>query len=82
MYRLFPVSSLYDQNTFYRAFERDLRHARQEVIIECPFITRKRVDMFLPIFRKLSGRCVQIIISTRHPEDHEGDFIANRLMRR
>jgi len=74
MYRLFPVSSLYDQNTFYRAFERDLRHARQEVIIECPFITRKRVDMFLPIFRKLSGRCVQIIINTRHPEDHEGDY--------
>lgn len=74
MFRRFLQSSLYDQNTFYRAFERDLLRARQEVIIESPFITASRMDLLLPIFRKLSRHGVRIIINTRHPEDHEGDY--------
>ena len=75
MFRLcFPESSLFDQNTFYRAFERDLLRARQEVIIESPFITASRMDLLLPIFRKLSRRGVRIFVNTRHPEEHEGDY--------
>lgn len=74
MFRRFLVSSLYDQNTFYRAFERDLRHAKQEVIIESPFITEKRMELFLPIFHKLIRRGIRIVINTRHPEEHEGDY--------
>lgn len=74
MFRRFPRSSLYDQNTFYRAFEWDLRHARQEVIIESPFITASRMELLLPIFRKLSRRGVRIVVNTRHPEEHEGDY--------
>jgi hypothetical protein len=41
-------SSLFDNNTFYKAFERDLRHAEQSVIIESPFITRRRMEHLLP----------------------------------
>lgn len=74
MFRRFPESSLFDQDTFYRAFERDLRHARREVIIECPFITTKRMNLLLPIFHKLSRRGVRIFINTRHPEEHGGDY--------
>lgn len=74
MFRRFPQSSLYDQNTFYRAFERDLRHAKQEVIIESPFIAANRMTLLLPIFRKLGRQGVRIVINTRHPEDHEGDY--------
>lgn len=74
MFRLFPQSSLYDQNTFYRAFERDSWHAKQEVIIECPFITVSRMALLLPILRKLSRRGVHIVINTRNPEDHEDDY--------
>jgi hypothetical protein len=70
----FPESSLFDQTTFYWAFERDLRHARQEVIIESPFITVSRIELLLPIFRKLSRRGVQIVVNTRHPDEHEGDY--------
>ena len=74
MFRRFPESNLFDQDTFYRAFERDLRHARREVIIECPFITTKRMNLLLPIFHKLSRRGVRIFINTRHPEEHGGDY--------
>lgn len=74
MFRRFPQSGLYDQNTFYRAFEWDLLCARQEVIIESPFITASRMQLLLPILRKLSRRGVRIVINTRHPEDHEGDY--------
>lgn len=74
MFRRFPESSLYDQDTFYQAFGRDLRHARREVIIESPFITTNRMELLLPILRKLSRRGVRIVVNTRHPEDHEGDY--------
>lgn len=74
MFRRFPESSLFDQNTFYRAFELDLRHARYEVIIESPFIATKRMKLLLPIFQKLSRRGVRIVINTRHPKDHEGGY--------
>ena len=72
--RRFPESNLFDQNTFYRAFERDLRHARQEVIIESPFIAANRMELLLPTFRKLSNRGVRIVVNTRHPDEHEGDY--------
>lgn len=72
--RHFPESSLFDQDTFYRAFECDLLYARQEVIIESPFITSSRMGLLLPILRKLSRRSVRIIVNTRHPEEHEGDY--------
>ena len=74
MFRRFSQSSLFDQNTFYRAFERDLLRAWQEVIIESPFITASRMQLLLPILCKLSRRGVRIVINTRHPEDHEGDY--------
>ena len=75
MFRLFPDSRLYDQNTFYAAFERDLLRANSEVIIESPFITERRMRVLMPIFQKLAKRGVNIIINTRHPEEHEGEYI-------
>lgn len=74
MFRRFPKSSLYDQNTFYRAFERDLLNVKREVIIESPFITASRMELLLPILHKLSRRGVRIVVNTRHPEEHEGDY--------
>lgn len=64
-------SSLYDQTTFYKRFERDLAHARHEVIIESPFITARRMATFLAIFAKLRRHGVSIIINTRDPVEHE-----------
>lgn len=71
---MFDSTSLYDQNTFYKAFERDLVSARQEVIIECPFITERRMNVLLPIFAKMRRRNVKVIVNTRNPDEHDGDY--------
>jgi len=74
MFRLFPSSRLYDQNTFYPALERDLLRAKYEVIIESPFITEHRTGLFMPTLQKLTDRGVRVIINTRHPEEHIGEY--------
>ena len=67
-------SVLFDNNTFYRAFERDLRRARQSVIIESPFITRRRMEHLLPLLMKLRHKGVRIVVNTRNPEDHNEEY--------
>lgn len=76
---MFDSTALYDQNTFYTAFERDLLSARQEAIIESPFITEKRMNVLLPIFIKMRRRNVSIIVNTRDPEEHDGDYYRQAL---
>lgn len=72
-------TSLYDQDTFYKQFSRDLLAARREVIIESPFITTKRMNVLLPIFAKMCRRNIRIIVNTRNPEDHDGDYYYQAL---
>src|SRR5258708_10447866 len=67
-------SRLYDNNNFYKAFEKDLRGARQSVLIECPFITTRRMNDILPVLRKLRQRGVCIVVNTRYPEEHDIEF--------
>lgn len=69
------TSALYDEATFYPKFVQDLRRCGKEVVIECPFITGRRLGTLVPIFEKLRMRSVRIIINTRHPEEHEDDFM-------
>ena len=64
------TSSLFNQDTFYRAVKRDLVHATKVVVIESPFITRRRVMELLPIFKKLVDRGVRVIINTKPLEEH------------
>lgn len=67
-------SELYDQNTFYTAFLKDLANCHTEVIIECPFVTSRRLKTLLPVLEKLKARKVRIAINTRDPRTHDGDF--------
>ena len=67
-------SALFDNNTFYKAFEHDLRRTKQSVIIESPFITRKRMEHLLPILTKLRRRGVRIVVNTRSPEEHNEEY--------
>ena len=76
---MFDSTALYDQNTFYKAFERDLLSAQQEVIIESPFITEKRMNVLLPIFIKMRRRNIRIIVNTRNPDEHDGDYYYQAL---
>jgi phosphatidylserine/phosphatidylglycerophosphate/cardiolipin synthase-like enzyme len=67
--------SLFDQNTFYAALENDLQRCQRELIIESPFITASRINVLLPIFGKMCRCNVKIIINTRDPIEHEGDYV-------
>lgn len=69
-----PPSRLLDQNTFYSTFLSDLRSAKSEVIIECPFITARRMDILLPSFRALRRRSVRLIINTKPLDEHEPQY--------
>lgn len=64
-------SQLFDESDFYDAFLKDLAKCQQEVILESPFATNKRVSLLLPMLEKLKNRGVRIIISTRDPEEHD-----------
>jgi hypothetical protein len=64
-------SQLYDHQTFYRAFERDLRLCRSEAVVESPFITTRRVDGLLPILQKALDRGVRVVINTKPLYEHD-----------
>ena len=64
-------SKLHDEKTFYQTFLQDLEKCKDEVIIESPYITSKRMRTFDRIFKKLLKRKVKISIITRDPKEHE-----------
>lgn len=68
------TSELYDQESFYPAFIKDLAKCRSEVIIECPFITNRRLKTVLPTLEKLKARKVRIAINTRDPRTHDEGY--------
>ena len=62
-------SKLFDDKTFYPAFIKDLNNCGSELIIECPFVTRRRLTSLLPTLQKLKERKVRIIINTKDPRE-------------
>jgi phosphatidylserine/phosphatidylglycerophosphate/cardiolipin synthase-like enzyme len=69
------TSKLFDDETFYDAFMRDLTHATGEVIIESPFITTARMRSLRPIFQKLLHNSIKVFVITRSPQEHDGDLM-------
>lgn len=75
------ASSLYDETTFYDKFEKDLRQCQQELIIESPFITGRRLRLLMPTLERLKKRNVRIVINTRDPETHDDDYLQSEARR-
>jgi phosphatidylserine/phosphatidylglycerophosphate/cardiolipin synthase-like enzyme len=75
-------SMLYDEKTFYPAFLKDLNNCGSELIIESPFVTRRRLQCLLPTLQKLKDRKVRIIINTKDPRelDEEQRDKANQVI--
>ena len=63
-------SGLYDEKTFYAQFIDDLRHCSNEVIIESPFITSKRMEILFPILETIVSHGVKVTVITRDPREH------------
>lgn len=70
------TSRLFDNEIFNKAFIGDLRRANQNIYIESPFITRKRMGMLLTILRQARERGTQITVNTRPPSEHDGKYIS------
>jgi hypothetical protein len=68
------TSRLYNEQTFYKAFVRDLNSCISEAVVESPFITGNRVASLLLIFEKMRSRQVKITVNTRHPFEHEAPY--------
>src|SRR6266702_1703525 len=67
-------SRLFNQDDFYDSFKDDLLKAKREVIIESSFVSYKRLNYLLPIFRQLVQRKVRIIINTKPLEEQDSDY--------
>jgi len=64
-------SGLYNQDTFYKDFVKDLQNVRTMVIIESPFITKKRMQQLFPILEKLRAKNIRVIVNTKPFDEHE-----------
>lgn len=71
-------SKLYDQDSFYKDFLKDLESCQKEVIIESPYITASRMEGLYPIFKELLSKGIKIHIITRDPVDHEDEYMRNQ----
>ena len=67
-------SQLFTQRDFYSRFIQDLNECQRDIVIESPYITSFRMDLFMPIFKKLLDKGVKIHIITRDPIDHDEYF--------
>lgn len=73
-------SHLYNQDSFYQAFVHDLERARSRVVIESPFITRKRMNMLFPTLSRLRAKGVRIVINTKPFIEHELSYRNQAMM--
>jgi len=65
------TSILYNEITFYNQFIKDLLEAKEEIIIESPYITKKRLNILKPVFEKLVHNGINVFIITRDPSEHD-----------
>ncbi len=65
------TSILYNEGTFYNQFTKDMLDAKEEVIIESPYITLKRLDKLKPVLKQLVEKGIQIFIITKSPQEHD-----------
>ena len=71
----FHSSQLYDQDTFYRQFHKDISRAHKRLIVESLFITTRRVASLLPILTKFHRRGANIVINTKPFSEHTSGLL-------
>ena len=67
-------TKLYDEGSFYPAFQKDLNKCSAELLIESPFVTSRRVSALLPALQKLKSRRVKVALITRDPFDNDHEL--------
>jgi phosphatidylserine/phosphatidylglycerophosphate/cardiolipin synthase-like enzyme len=64
-------NELFNENTFYQAFVKDMLNAKKEIIIYSPFVTKFRTDFFEQTIETLRKRNVEIFIFTRQVKEYD-----------
>lgn len=64
-------SKLYNEDTFYKAFVKDIKKCSSELIIESAYMTTRRVCYLLPHLKELKKNRIRVVINTRNPEEHD-----------
>ena len=65
------ANNLFNENTFYPAFNRDVLSAKREVIIYSPFVSKYRADIIRGMIAKLRESNVDVFIFTRPVETYD-----------
>lgn len=68
-------SRLFNERTFYASFLDDARRCKEELIIESPFMTSRRINRLLPVVRDLRERGVKVVVNTREPQEHDESML-------
>lgn len=68
------TSELLNEETFYPALTKDLKSCQSELLIECPFITSRRLNQLLPTLQRLKEQRIRIVINTRDPQTNEDEY--------
>ena len=80
IFNSYSAIQMYDEQSFYRAFQKDLYSARKSVIIESPFITLRRIEELLPVIIKLGRKGVLVTVNTRNPIEHDEEYEMQALV--
>lgn len=80
-YQEIHASKLYNENGFYPAFVKDLNRCKNELLIESPFITSRRLSNLLPVLKTLQAKKVRIVINTRDPIETDDEYQRNEAYR-
>lgn len=64
-------SKLYDEDSFYDSFARDVSNAKQSVLVESPYLTERRVRQFSKLLKRKVKEGVEIVLYTRNPRHHD-----------
>lgn len=71
-------SKLYDQNSFYDGFIKDLENCQTEVVVESPYMTFSRMEYLYPVFKKLLANNIRLHIITRDPINHDDAYMRHQ----
>lgn len=64
------TSQLCNEISFFDRFAKDLLQAKEEVIIESPYITLRRLKTLMPVLTELMSKNVRVYVITRDPSEH------------
>jgi phosphatidylserine/phosphatidylglycerophosphate/cardiolipin synthase-like enzyme len=73
-------TALYNEQSFYNAFVRDVRRAQSTVVIESPFLTEKRALYFARLFNKLARKGVKVRVNTCNPRHRKLAIIDQQIL--